>query len=116
MIDATRHYDKLALLDPLVPVAEIHAEAPLHHQEHLVLVLMMVKYELAHGLHQLDVLSVEFTHYMWFPAFGNFREFFGNIDLVHNYLGRRPPQYGYSFDHFPGAEVAGNICDELTRN
>src|SRR5260370_35033194 len=20
------------------------------------------------------------------------------------------------FDHFPGAEVAGNICDELTRN
>src|ERR1700683_3149812 len=53
------HYYELAFFDPFMAVAKLHAEASFDHQEHLVLVLVVVKYEPAVELDELDVLSVE---------------------------------------------------------
>src|ERR1035441_3820129 len=83
MLYSARHYDKLALFDPFMAVAKIHAEAALHHQKHFVLVLMTVKYELAVELDELNLLSVEFGGDARLVVFGNLGELFGDVDFGH---------------------------------
>ena len=46
MLDAARDDEKLTFVQPHLPIAEVHSEASLHHQEHLVFMLMMVPEEL----------------------------------------------------------------------
>src|SRR5262249_28652347 len=45
VLDATRHDQELAFLQPDVAIAELHAKPPLDHQEKLVLVVVMVPHE-----------------------------------------------------------------------
>jgi hypothetical protein len=47
VLDAARHHDELAFLDPLAAVAECHAETAFDHQEHFVFVVVMMEDELA---------------------------------------------------------------------
>src|SRR5438105_5034350 len=42
MLDAARDDQEFPLFQPDVAIAQLHAEAALHHQEHLVFVLMVV--------------------------------------------------------------------------
>jgi hypothetical protein len=44
-------------LDPLVAIAELHAEAPFDHQEHSVFVLVMMKDVLALELLDLPIFT-----------------------------------------------------------
>jgi hypothetical protein len=81
-----RHYDELALLNPFMAVAEIHAEAAFDYEEHLVLILMMVKDELAIQLDEFDVLAVELGGDAGLVVFGDFRKLLGNVDLGHGNL------------------------------
>ena len=59
VFDAARNDQELAFLEPDLPVAEIHPESSLHHQEHLVLVLMVVPDEFSLELDEFDKLAVE---------------------------------------------------------
>src|SRR5271166_2956823 len=94
MLDTTRDYDKLSLLDPFVMVAKLHAEAAVDDEEHLVLVIVMVEYELAVELDELDVLSVEFGSDAGFVVVGDLRKFIGDVDFGHGILaGWRIPQF-----------------------
>ncbi len=88
MLDAARDDDEFAFADPFMAfakgfIAEVHAEAAFDDQEHLVFVVVVMPYEFGVGLHQLDHLSVELAGDMRLVVFGNFREFFGDVDLVH---------------------------------
>jgi hypothetical protein len=60
VLDATGNDDELAFFDPFVTVAEFHAEAAFHHEEHFVLVFVMMKNEFALEFVELDGLAVEF--------------------------------------------------------
>src|ERR1700686_1494056 len=86
MLYPARHHDKLALLDPFMPVAEIHAEAAFDYQEHLVFVLMMVKDELAVQLDELDLLSIKFRGDAGLVVFSDVRELLGDVDFGHGIL------------------------------
>src|SRR6266478_3544411 len=86
MLHAARHHDKLALLDPFMAVAEIHAEAAFHYQEHLVFVLMVMKDELAVQFDELDVLSVELRGDAGLVVFSDVGELLGDVDFGHGIL------------------------------
>jgi hypothetical protein len=83
VLDSMWHHDILALFDPLVPVAEFHAEASLDDEEHFVFVVVMVKYELSFKLVELHVLAVEFCTDIGLPVFGDFRELLSDVDFGH---------------------------------
>ena len=59
MLDAARHDQELALLDPLLPIAKVHPESAPDDQEQLVFVLVVMPDELPLELHQLHVLAVQ---------------------------------------------------------
>src|ERR1700722_9503722 len=46
VLNAARDNNEFAFFDPLVAVAELHAEAALDHQKELIFVVMMMKDEL----------------------------------------------------------------------
>jgi hypothetical protein len=83
VFDPARHHDELTFLDPLVMVAKFHAEAALYDQKHFVFVIVMVKDELALELVELYMLSVELGADVGLPVFGDFREFFGDVNFGH---------------------------------
>ncbi len=83
MLDSTRHHDKLSRLDPFVPVAELHAEAPFDNQEHFVFMIVMMEDERAVELHELHVLSVEFGGDAGLVVVVNLSELFGYVDFGH---------------------------------
>src|ERR1700728_536611 len=88
MLDAARNDDEFSFADPFMAfakgfIADVHAEAAFDDQEHFVLVVVVMPYEFRVGLHQLDNLPVELAGDMRLVVFGNFREFFGDVDLVH---------------------------------
>jgi hypothetical protein len=83
MLHPSRHDKELALLDPFVPVAKLHAEAALDHEEHLVFIRMMVKHELTEDFVQLDMLPIQFSYDIRLPVFRNLPKLLGDVDLVH---------------------------------
>src|SRR5580704_15597152 len=83
MLHTSRHDQELALLDPFVPVAKLHAEAALDHKEHFIFILMMVKHELTEDFVQLDVLSVQFSYDIGLPVLRNPPKLLGHVDPVH---------------------------------
>jgi hypothetical protein len=86
MLDSSRHDDEFSLLDPLVAIAEFHAESPLHNQKQLVFIFVMMENELAFELAELHHLTVKFGGYARFPGFLDLSEFVGDIDFVHAML------------------------------
>src|SRR6266481_2324081 len=107
MLHAARHHDKLALLDPFMAVAEVHAEAAFHYQEHLVFVLMMVKDELAVQFDELDLLSVEFRGDAGLVVFSDVGELLGDVDFGHGILGGRLRCYAFTrYCHFTGWRIS----------
>jgi hypothetical protein len=85
MLDSAWHDDKFPLLDPLMMVAEIHAQAAFDYEEELVFVLVMVKHEFAVELHELYMLAVEFGRDARMLEVCNLGELFGDIDFGHDY-------------------------------
>jgi hypothetical protein len=83
VLHPARHHNELALFDPLMPVEKFHAEPSLHHKEHLVFVLMMMKHELAFQFVELHMLPVQLGGDVGLPVFLNPSEFVGDVDLVH---------------------------------
>jgi hypothetical protein len=83
VLDAAGNDDEFAFLDPLVMVAEFHAEAPFDDKEKLVLMVMMMEDEFAFNLVELHHLAVELGADVGLPVFGDFGEFFGDIDFAH---------------------------------
>src|ERR1700730_19177850 len=83
MLHPSRHDQELALLDPFVPVAKLHAEAALDHQEHFIFIRMMVKHELTEDFVQLDMLPIQFSYDIRLPVFRNLPKLLGDVDLVH---------------------------------
>src|SRR5450755_3235577 len=59
VLDAMRDDDHLALLDPLVAVAEMHQKPALDDEEELVLLLVVVPHERALNLDELDLEVVD---------------------------------------------------------
>jgi hypothetical protein len=86
MLDAARHYDKLAFLDPFMTVTKLHPEAAFDHQEHFILVFMVVEDEFTLDLVELDILAVEFGGDVGLPVFGDFGELVGEVDFGHGIL------------------------------
>jgi hypothetical protein len=75
--------DELAFADPFMVVAEFHAKAAFDYEEHFVFVFVVVEDELALEFVELDGLAVELGSDVGLPVFGDFREFFGDVDFVH---------------------------------
>jgi hypothetical protein len=67
-------------------VAKLHAETAFDHLEHLVLVVVMVKYELAVELDELDELPVEFGGDARFVELADPGEFLGDVYFGHGSL------------------------------
>src|ERR1700686_5680673 len=86
MLYAARNDNELAGFDPFVMVAEVHAEAALDDEEHLVFVLVMMENELAFQLIELHVLAVEFGGDVGLPVFGDLGEFLGDVYFRHGIL------------------------------
>jgi antitoxin VapB len=84
MLHSARNDDKFAFFNPFVALAELHAEAAFHDQEHFVFVLVMMKHELALQFVELHVLAIQFGGDVGLPVFGNLGEFIGDIDFVHD--------------------------------
>ena len=59
VLDATRDDQKLTFFQPDLPVTEIHPESPLHDQEQLVLVFMMMPDKLTLEFDEFDVLAIQ---------------------------------------------------------
>jgi hypothetical protein len=85
MFHAARHHNELAFLDPLVAVEEFHAKASLYDQKHFVFVVVMMKHELAFGLHEFDVLAVQLGGDGRLVVFRDFSELFRDIDFLHGF-------------------------------
>src|SRR5271166_3184340 len=83
VLHAARHHDELAVLDPFMAVTKLHTEAAFHHQEHFVLIFMMMKDEFAFELVELDILAIELGGDVGLPKFGDPGKFFGNVNFRH---------------------------------
>jgi antitoxin VapB len=83
VFDSSRYDNKLAFLNPLVPVPKLHPEAAFDNEEHFIFLFMMMEYELALQLIELHMLPIEFGSDVWLPVFGNLRELLGDVDFVH---------------------------------
>jgi hypothetical protein len=83
MFDSARHDYELALFDPFMPIAKLHSKAAFDDKEHLIFVFVMVKYEFALELAQLDHLAVQLGSDAGLPGFVDLGKFFGDVDFVH---------------------------------
>src|SRR5215472_1113693 len=98
MLDASRHDNELALLHPFGRlVAELHTKTALYYEKEFVLMIVMMKHELAFDLIQLDLLSVEVGGNVGFPVFGDFGELFRDVYFTHYF-----PPTGLSDSGEPG--------------
>src|SRR5688500_3601416 len=59
VLHPARHDQKIAGRELDVTVTELHAKAPTMHEEHLVLVIVVMPHELADELDELNVLAVQ---------------------------------------------------------
>jgi hypothetical protein len=76
------HNQELPLLEPDVPVAELHAEAAMEDEEQLVLGFVLVPEELAQELDELDLLAVEFPDDPGTPVVVEELELLPDVHLV----------------------------------
>jgi len=84
VLDPARYHDEFALFHPLMrTVAKLHSKTSLNHKEQFIFVFVMMKYEFALDLVELDLLSVELGNDIGLPIFGNFRELLGKVDCLH---------------------------------
>src|SRR5262249_30101323 len=72
---------------PHMPVAELHPEPPLDHQEKLVLVLVVVPDERAQELDQLHLLPVQLGNHLRLPVLAEACELLGEVALCGAHLG-----------------------------
>lgn len=68
MLDAAWDDDELALADLNVTLAELHGEPAFDHEEQLILALVMVPYELALELDELDVGVIDLADDLGAPV------------------------------------------------
>jgi hypothetical protein len=86
MLHSVWDNDEFAGFDPLMMVAEIHAEAAFDYEEHFVFVLVVMKYEFAFELIELHVLAIEFGGDVGLPVLGDFGKFFRDVYFWHGTL------------------------------
>jgi hypothetical protein len=84
VFDATGNDQELAFLQPDVPIPERHVEAALHHQEQLVLVVVVVPDELALELDPLDLLAVQFADDRRISVVAKPRQLLAEVDLPYD--------------------------------
>src|SRR6185369_3764670 len=83
VLDAARHDEHLSLVEDDVAVAQLHPQAPLDHQEQLVLVIVVVPDEGALELDQLDGLAVQLGHQLGGVVLLEQRKLLGDVDFLH---------------------------------
>jgi hypothetical protein len=84
VLHATRNDNEFTLLDPFLPIAEIHAESAGQDEKQLVFVFVVMPDEFALKFHQLYELAVETANDFRPPMFGKKSEFVSEINLVHH--------------------------------
>ena len=84
MFDATGHDQQLPFFQPDLPVTEIHPESPLHDQEQLVFIFMVMPDELALKLDQFDLLTIQFANDLGIPVVAELGEFLLDIHFFHH--------------------------------
>jgi hypothetical protein len=110
VFDPARHYDKLARLDPFLPIAEFHAEAAFDYQEHFIFVIVMVEHERAVELDELHILSVEFGGDAGIVVVVNFGELFGDVDFGHGIPFEASAAFTAPMDDVSRPRVAGKLA------
>ena len=88
VLHTARHDQELAFVEVDLPVtvfrvADHDLQPAFHHQEELVLILVVVPDELAFELGELDVLIVKLAHDFRTPIFGEEMEFTGEVGFLH---------------------------------
>lgn len=83
MFDAARNNQKLAFLNPYVPVTKLHSEAALNNHEQFVFDIVMMPDERAAELDQFNLLTIKFPGDSGFEVVGEKRELFVKVDLFH---------------------------------
>jgi hypothetical protein len=86
VFDVPRDDQELALPQPDVTVSELHAEPAAHHQDQLVLVVVVVPDELADELDQLDLLAVQVADHLRTPVVVEQAEHLPQVHLLHSPL------------------------------
>src|SRR6516164_559431 len=83
MLHAARDDDEFAWTYDFLVIAEFHAHAAFNHQEHFVLVVVMMPDELPLKTHGLDVAVVDFAQDLGAPVLFKLRKFLGDVDGLH---------------------------------
>src|SRR5262249_24371947 len=83
VLDSLRNDEKLVRLQRNVAVAKADSHPALHHEEHLVFLLVVVPDELALDLDELDRVLVDLSRKTRGPTFLEPGELFGEVDLFH---------------------------------
>jgi len=84
VLDPARNHDELAFFEPDGLVAELDPEPALHHQEHLIFVVMVMPDEFAIDLGELDLLTVQFAGNVRLVELVDLGEFLGEVNFVHD--------------------------------
>ncbi len=94
MLDTTGDNQELAFLEPDLPVPELHPESPFHHEEELVLVIVMVPDELALKLDQFELLAVQLADDLGAPRVVELGELLREVHFFCNVVAHRfSPQW-----------------------
>ena len=83
MFHAARHDDELAWVHNFFVIPEFHPQLALDHQEHFILVVVVMPHEFTNELNSLDVAIVHFTQNFRTPHFVELRKLLRDVDGVH---------------------------------
>ena len=86
MVHAARHNHELPRVEPYVVVSELEQQPPFHHEEQLVLAIVVMPHELALELGELDVRVVDLSHDLRIPEVSERLEFPCQVHALHGAL------------------------------
>src|SRR6266481_5577429 len=104
MLDASRNNQEFSFFEPEISVAEFHAKPPLHHQEKLVLMVVVMPDKGPAKLDELDLLIVQLADDLWAPLLLEQIELVPKINFFHVDMSR----YSGSLGHLAYRMVGGD--------
>src|SRR5262249_15475237 len=93
VLHAVGHHDEFAGPDLAIAVAELHAEPSCHHEEELVLAIVVMPDELPGKLDELHLHVVHLAHDLGRPVLGEARQLLHQIDHIRGALPPGDDQY-----------------------
>ena len=86
VLNPARYDYELAGVEDEISVTEFHYESPFDHQEHFVLVFMVVPDKLAVDLYELYNAVVDFAGDFWAPTVAEASKAIREVDLLNHDL------------------------------